>query len=187
NLLVHRMPTLLLCLVGVAGDEVGVGQAAPVLLEEVHHFFSMRSVKAGELFCRLAAAVAVPSTSRPAVSPGAALAAALSSNSVLVCPMAIVPFGAVTLAGSLRISTAIGPAYPPLRTAAIFSLAFSPGLRAKMAGSTFSSKGFATTSFTGAELAAKSLPWCLAVPATSTRNSPNGALAFTSTLTLTSL
>src|SRR5262245_10631293 len=109
DLLVDRPPTLFLRVVGVAGDELGVRQTLSILVEKRHHFFSMRSVNAGELFCRFAAAVAVPSTSTPGVSPGAALAAAVISSSTLVWPMAMAVFAAVTFAGSLRISTAIGP------------------------------------------------------------------------------
>src|SRR5262245_54387967 len=107
----HVLPARLLGVVGVADQEFGVRQGLFELGEQVHFasFFCTRTVTAGDAFCRLFSAVALPWASTLAASAGAASAAAASSISTSALSAGIMPLPPVTLAGRLRSSTLIGP------------------------------------------------------------------------------
>src|SRR5262249_62177972 len=72
-------------------------------------YFTTDTVNFAEATSWLPAAVAVPSTSTPALSPTRAVAAAVTSISTLSLPAAMVAGLAVTLAGRLRNCTVMGP------------------------------------------------------------------------------
>src|SRR6516165_124486 len=98
----------------------------------------------------------------------------------------MVTFVAVTFAGRLRTSKAMGPWYPALRVARAFSFILPPWAILKGIGDTDKVNGGVRTRLAGAAATLKSRPFDFVAPTNEIGNCPIGALAATFNCAFTS-